>query len=37
MADNIRELERAELHRTIWGIANDLRVAWTVGTLNNIS
>lgn len=25
MADNIRELERAELHRTIWGIANDLR------------
>ncbi len=25
MADNIREQERAELHRTIWGIANDLR------------
>ena len=25
MADNRKELERAELHRTIWGIANDLR------------
>lgn len=25
MADNKREQERAELHRTIWGIANDLR------------
>jgi type I restriction enzyme M protein len=25
MADNIKEQERAELHRTIWGIANDLR------------
>ena len=25
MADNRKEQERAELHRTIWGIANDLR------------
>jgi len=25
MADNRKELERAELHRTIWNIANDLR------------
>ncbi len=25
MADNKKETERAELHRTIWGIANDLR------------
>ncbi|WP_320129610.1 type I restriction-modification system subunit M [uncultured Sphaerochaeta sp.] len=25
MTDNKKELERAELHRTIWGIANDLR------------
>ena len=25
MADNTRELERAELHRVIWNIANDLR------------
>lgn len=25
MADNKKEQERAELHRTIWGIANDLR------------
>lgn len=25
MADNIKEQERAELHRTIWSIANDLR------------
>ena len=25
MANNIREQERAELHRTIWNIANDLR------------
>lgn len=25
VADNRKELERAELHRTIWGIANDLR------------
>jgi type I restriction enzyme M protein len=25
MANNIRELERTELHRTIWQIANDLR------------
>ena len=25
MADNRKETERAELHRTIWGIANDLR------------
>jgi len=25
MADSIKEQERAELHRTIWGIANDLR------------
>ncbi len=25
MADNKRETERAELHRTIWAIANDLR------------
>lgn len=25
MANNIKEQERAELHRTIWGIANDLR------------
>lgn len=25
MADNRREQEREELHRTIWGIANDLR------------
>ena len=25
MADNKKELERAELHRAIWGIANDLR------------
>jgi hypothetical protein len=24
MADNKKEQERAELHRTIWGIANDL-------------
>lgn len=23
--DNKKETERAELHRTIWGIANDLR------------
>ena len=22
---NVKEQERAELHRTIWGIANDLR------------
>ena len=34
MADNRKKQERAELHRTIWGIANDLRgsvdgvVAW---------
>ena len=25
MADNRKETERAELHKTIWGIANDLR------------
>lgn len=25
MADNRKEQERAELHRTIWGIADDLR------------
>ena len=25
MADNKRDQERAELHRTIWGMANDLR------------
>ena len=25
MTDNRKEQERAELHRTIWGIANDLR------------
>ena len=25
MIDNKKEQERAELHRTIWGIANDLR------------
>ena len=25
MADNRKEQEREELHRTIWGIANDLR------------
>ncbi len=25
MADNKKEQERAELHRVIWGIANDLR------------
>jgi len=25
MADNRKEQERAELHRTIWSIANDLR------------
>ena len=25
MADNKKEQERAELHRTIWNIANDLR------------
>jgi len=25
MIDNKKELERAELHRTIWNIANDLR------------
>ena len=25
MIDNRKEQERAELHRTIWGIANDLR------------
>ncbi|MEG0659821.1 MAG: type I restriction-modification system subunit M N-terminal domain-containing protein, partial [Anaerorhabdus sp.] len=25
MADNKKEQERAELHRTIWGMANDLR------------
>jgi type I restriction enzyme M protein len=25
MANNKKEQERAELHRTIWGIANDLR------------
>lgn len=25
MAENRKEQERAELHRTIWGIANDLR------------
>ena len=25
MTDNKKELERAELHRTIWNIANDLR------------
>jgi type I restriction enzyme M protein len=25
LADNKKELERAELHRAIWGIANDLR------------
>jgi type I restriction enzyme M protein len=25
VADNKKEQERAELHRTIWGIANDLR------------
>jgi type I restriction enzyme M protein len=25
MADNRKEQERAELHRTIWNIANDLR------------
>ncbi|MCL2665228.1 MAG: hypothetical protein FWE82_06415 [Defluviitaleaceae bacterium] len=25
MADNKKEQERAELHRTIWSIANDLR------------
>lgn len=25
MADNRKETERAERHKTIWGIANDLR------------
>lgn len=25
MIDNKKERERAELHRTIWGIADDLR------------
>jgi len=25
MADNKRDQERSELHRTIWGMANDLR------------
>lgn len=25
MADNKKEQERDELHRTIWGMANDLR------------
>ena len=25
MVDNRKEIERAELHRTIWGIANELR------------
>lgn len=25
MADNKKEQERVELHRTIWGIADDLR------------
>ena len=25
MTDNRKEIERAELHRTIWGMANDLR------------
>jgi len=25
LADNKRDIERAELHRTIWNIANDLR------------
>lgn len=27
MADNKKEFERSELHRTIWNIANDLRGA----------
>jgi hypothetical protein len=31
MADNRKEQERAELHRTIWNIANDLEAAWTAG------
>ncbi len=29
MNDNRKEQERAELHRTIWNIANDLRVSTT--------
>ena len=32
-----KEQERAELHRAIWQIANDLRVAWTAGILSNMS
>lgn len=25
MADNKKEIERAELHKTIWGIADEMR------------
>jgi type I restriction enzyme M protein len=32
MADNRKEQERAELHRTIWSIANDLRGSVDGGT-----
>ena len=38
MADNKKEVERAELHRTIWAIADEImRILWgsnTSGTIN---
>lgn len=36
MIDNKKEQERAELHRTIWNIANDLRAVLTAGILSNM-
>jgi len=36
MLDNKKEQERAELHRTIWGIANPYAAVWTSGILSNM-
>ena len=35
MADNKRDQERAELHRTIWGMANDLRGSMDASEFKN--
>lgn len=36
MNNNKREQERNELYRTIWTLANELRVALMAGILNNM-
>ena len=36
MADTKKEQERDELHKAIWGIADDLRGSVTAGILSNM-